>query len=76
MTIAEFISQNLEVLKAVGRNRILAKDVDMLGMFNEAQQLIASGNKVEWVAANMSEKYSISQRQFYSVMKRLRKTIL
>lgn len=68
MTIADFIRENLEILKTVEANHIHPKDIMLVDMYEEARRLIDDGLKVGFVAAKLAEKYNISVRQFYYVL--------
>lgn len=76
MTIADFIRENLEILKTVEANHIHPRDLAMVGMYAEARRLIDDGLKVGFVAAKLAGKYKISVRQFYYVLDKMEKELI
>lgn len=75
MTIADFIRENLEILKTIEANHIHPKDIMMVDMYVEARRLIDDGLKVGFVAAKLAGKYKISVRQFYYVLDKMERGI-
>lgn len=75
MTIADFIKENMDLLKTIEANHIRSGDIAMVGMYSEARRLIDDGMKVGFVAAKLAEKYNISIRQFYYVLGKMERGI-
>lgn len=76
MTIADFIKENMEMLKTIEANNIHSKDITMVSMYSEARRLIDDGMKVGFVAAKLAGKYKISVRQFYYVLGKMEKELI
>ena len=76
MTIADFIKENMEMLKTIEANNIHSKDITMVSMYSEARRLIDDGMKVGFVAAKLAGKYKISVRQFYYVLGKMERELI
>lgn len=76
MTIADFIKDNMEMLKTIEANNIHSKDITMVRMYSEARRLIDDGMKVGFVAAKLAGKYKISVRQFYYVLGKMERELI
>jgi hypothetical protein len=46
-------------------------DVKHLEMYEEYTRLLEEKHKVSYIAAHLSQKYRISERQFFYIIKRL-----
>lgn len=75
MTIFEAISFNRELLERLSAAGISPDDCRYVDLFKEYQVLVEKGEKVSYAVAVLSEKYSISERQVYKVIKRLRSAV-
>lgn len=71
MSIADFLRKNRDVVNAIKENHILPEDLELLGMYDEANAMLQQGEKTSYVAASMADKYGFSERHYYKVMKRL-----
>ena len=73
MKIIEILKLNrglLNILKAAG---IKVDDVKYIALYNEYQEMVGRGEKVSYAVAMMAERYGISERTVYMVLKQLQK---
>ena len=57
-------------MKAAG---IRVDDVKYIALYNEYQEMVGRGEKVSYAVAMMAERYGISERTVYMVLKHLQK---
>ena len=75
MTIFEAISFNRELLERLSHVGISPDDCKYVDLFKEYNNLVGQGEKVSYAVAVLSEKYGISERQVYKVIKRMRSAV-
>lgn len=73
MKVFELLEFNRESIKIMRRAGVKLNDVDYIGLYSEYNQMVKDGEKVTYVAARMAEKYGVSVRQVYVLVKRLGK---
>ena len=75
MTIFEAISFNRELLERLSSVGISPDDCKYVDLFKEYNNLVGQGEKVSYAVAVLSEKYGISERQVYKIIKRMRSAV-
>lgn len=71
MTAYEVVSLNKELLKRLQKIGIKTDDYKWLGIYGDYVRMKSKGNKTGYVVASISEKYGISERQVFKVVKKL-----
>ena len=71
MKVFELLNFNRESIKIMRRCGVRLNDVDYIGLFVEYRRMVAEGEKVTYVVARLAEKYAISVRQVYVLVKRM-----
>lgn len=71
MTIYEILSFNKELLQRLSESGIKTSDYRYVDLFRDFTQMVREGNKTTYAVAVLSDKYSISERKVYDVIRRL-----
>lgn len=71
MTIYEILSFNKELLQRLTESGIRTDDYQYVDLFHDYTKMIQEGNKTTYAVAILSEKYAISERKVYNVLRRL-----
>lgn len=72
MTIYEILSFNKELLQRLTEFGIRTEDYQYVSLFRDYTRMIEEGNKTTYAVAILSEKYAMSERKVYNVLRRLR----
>lgn len=75
MKTVDFIKANERLFDAIVKNHIFPEDIRLLKMYEDSEMMKSNGAKTSYIASLMSRKYSISERHYYSVIKRLGRVI-
>ena len=59
----------LNICRDVG---IRMDDVQYIELYNDYNRLLAAGEEVSYIVAVLAERYAISERKVYALIKRLR----
>lgn len=70
MTLYELLSFNRNIVSALHTMGVGSKDYEYMGFYAEYVELRRKGEKVTWIAATLSERYGISEREFYNIIRR------
>lgn len=70
MKVIEILNLNRELLKIFRKVGIRLDDVQYIDLYNEYKQLQSKGNKVSYIVAVLADRYGISERKVYSLIKR------
>lgn len=70
MKVIEILNLNKELLKIFRKVGIRLDDVQYIELYNEYQVLQKEGNKVSYIVAVLADRYGISERKVYSLIKR------
>ena len=70
MKVIEILNFNKELLNRIRSVGIRLDDCQYIDMYNEYQTLQTQGEKITYVVTVLSEKYSISERKVYDLVKR------
>lgn len=70
MKVIEILNLNRELLKIFRKVGIRLDDVQYIDLYNEYRELQSKGNKVSYIVAVLADRYGISERKVYSLIKR------
>lgn len=70
MKVVELLQTGRILLETLQKSCIKISDVKFIGMYEEYAQMMSEGYKVSYVAAVLSSKYEICERQFFYIIKR------
>lgn len=70
MKVVEILKIGRNILETLQKSCISISDVQYLDMYDEYKSFMEQNHKITYIAAMLSEKYKISERQFYYVIKR------
>ena len=68
----EILKLNRELLKICRNIGIRVEDVQYIELYNDYNRLLADGEKVSYIVAVLAERYAVSERKVYTLIKRLR----
>lgn len=71
MTIYEALKISGGVIEQIERAGAKASDYKYLRMFEEYAEAVERGEKVSYVVAFLADRYNVSERTVYDVVKRL-----
>ena len=72
MKVIEILNFNKELLKKFQTAGIRMDDVQYIDLYNEYWILVAQGEKVSYIVATLADKYTISERKVYDLIKRFK----
>lgn len=72
MKVIEILNLNKELLKNFQKAGIRMEDVEYIDLFNEYLALVTQGEKVSYIVATLADKYTISERKVYDLIKRFK----
>lgn len=70
MTLFEILYFNRELIKRLQRAGFKPDDCRYIELYGEYERMRADGNKVTYIVSSLSEKYKVSERKIYSIVKR------
>ena len=70
MKVIEILNLNKELLKIFRKVGIRLDDVQYIDLYNEYRELQDKGNKVSYIVAVLADRYDISERKVYTLIKR------
>ena len=70
MRIIDILVLNRELLSKIHSAGIRLNDCRYIDLYNEYQTLQTQGEKVTYIVATLSEKYGVSERTIYDLVKR------
>lgn len=73
MTVFEILSFNRELLRRLMATGVKVNDCEYVDLYNDYLQMRNDSNKMTYIVAILSEKYTVSERQVYSIIDRLGK---
>lgn len=71
MKVIELLKIGQNMLETLQESCIRVTDVRFVEMYDEYVRMNADGHKKSYISAVLSEKYKISERQFFYIIKRL-----
>lgn len=69
MTIFEILKFNRELLDRLRKAGIRFEDADYIDLFVDFNDMAGKGDKVSYAVAVLADKYNISERKVYSLIK-------
>lgn len=70
MKIIEILKFNRELLKRLQTAGIRLDDTRYIDLYGEYKDMLDRGEKVSYTVALLADKYSVSERKVYSLIKR------
>ena len=70
MKVIEILNFNRELLKRLQAAGIRLEDARYIDLYADYTRLLDQGEKVSYAVAVLSEKYSVSERKVYALVKR------
>ena len=70
MKVIEILNFNRELLKRLQASGIRLEDARFIDLYSDYTRMLDQGEKVSYVVAVLSEKYSVSEREVYALVKR------
>lgn len=70
MKVYELINFNRELLKKLADAGVRLNDAQYIDAYADYLEMHKNGEKVSYIVAVLSERYSISERKVYSLLKR------
>ncbi|EPH18656.1 hypothetical protein [Hoylesella oralis] len=70
MKVIEILKFNRELLKRLRTAGIMLKDTEYINLYTDYRKMIAEGEKVSYVVAVLADRYSVSERKVYGLIKR------
>ena len=71
MKIIEVLKFNRELIKRLKIAGIRLEDEEFVDLYTDYTTLLGHGEKVSYIVARLSEKYAVSERKVYMLIKRL-----
>lgn len=69
MKIIEVLKFNRELIKRLRMAGIRLEDEQFVDLYNDYTTLLAKGEKVSYIVAILSERYAVSERKVYGLIK-------
>ena len=70
MTIFKILKFNRELLNKLRESGIRLEDAEYVDIFVDFNEMVSRGNKVYYVMAVLADKFHVSERKVYSLIKR------
>ena len=70
MKIFELLNFNREPLKRLQQVGIRISDVEFIDLYNDYQTMLGHGDKVSYIVALLADRYHVSERKVYMLIKR------
>lgn len=70
MKIIEVLKFNRELINRLKMSGIRLEDVEYVDLYADYTTLLERGEKVSYIVARLSEKYAVSERKVYTLIKR------
>lgn len=72
MKIIEVLKFNRELIKKLKTLGIRLEDEEFVELYTDYTTLLNRGDKVSYIVARLSEKYAVSERKVYTLIKRFK----
>lgn len=72
MKIIEVLKFNRELIKRLKIAGIRMEDEEFVDLYTDYTNLLNRGEKVSYIVARLSEKYAVSERKVYTLIKRFK----
>lgn len=70
MKIIEVLKFNRELIKKLKIAGIRLEDEELVDLYTDYTMLLEHGEKVSYIVARLSDKYAVSERKVYMLIKR------
>ena len=70
MKIIEVLKFNRELINKLKMSGIRLEDAEYVDLYTDYTTLLERGEKVSYIVARLSEKYAVSERKVYPLIKR------
>ncbi|MDY2833461.1 MAG: hypothetical protein SOU49_12095 [Sodaliphilus pleomorphus] len=70
MKIIEVLKFNRELINKLRNAGIRLEDADYVNLYDDYAAMHAQGNKVSYIVAVLAQRYAVSERKVYSLLKR------
>lgn len=70
MKIIEILKFNRELIKRLKTTGIRLEDEEFVDLYTDYTNLLKRGEKVSYIVARLSERYAVSERKVYMLIKR------
>ena len=70
MKIIEVLKSNRELIKKLKIAGIRLEDEEFVDLYTDYTMLLEHGEKVSYIVARLSDKYAVSERKVYMLIKR------
>lgn len=71
----DLIKFNAELLQKMQSCGIKLNDWQYVNLYNDYEEMLASGTKKTAISLILAEKYNLSERQFYNIIKHLKSSV-
>lgn len=72
MKVIEVLKFNRELIKRMRIAGIRLEDEDFVDLYTDYTTLLNRGEKVSYIVARLSDKYAVSERKVYMLIKRFK----
>ena len=69
MKIVEIVKINRELLKNLHTAGVRIEDAEYIDLYTDYRKLLGEGEKVSYIVAALSDKYAVSERKVYGLIK-------
>ncbi len=76
MTIFEVLNFNRELLERLRRIGVRLEDTAYIDLFVDFNNMVGAGDKVSYAVAVLADKYGVSERKVYNLIKRFQSSAL
>jgi hypothetical protein len=73
MTVFEILNFNKELLNRLSLIGFKPDDCKYIDLYSEYDQMCQAGDKVTYIVSVLSNKYKVSERKIYDIVKHFRK---
>ena len=70
MKVFEILNFNRELLKRLQQAEIRIYDVGYIELYNDYRVMLGDGEKVSYIVATLADRYHVSERKVYTLIKR------
>ena len=70
MKVFEILNFNRDPLKRLQQAGIRIDDVDYIDLYNDYRVMLGGGEKVPYIVATLADRYHVSERKVYTLIKR------
>lgn len=70
MKVYELLALNRELLERMCAAGVRLDDVRYVGLYRDYLRMKGAGGKVSYIVAVLAERYGVSERKVYSILKR------